>query len=93
MSTSVSVNEPSPHDSDQSLSVRLSRGHDRSHGLIMRWPVGIVWAVGLAAALGVLLLRFSPSQVNPNSRAAEASSSAIFPIELHPMPGGKAAAW
>jgi hypothetical protein len=40
----------------------------------------------LAAALGVWL-RFSPSQVNPNSGAAEASSTAIFPIELHPKAG------
>jgi hypothetical protein len=52
----------------------------------MRWPVGIVWAVSLAAALGALLLAFSSRQVNRNVPvAAEASSTAIFPIELHPQ--------
>jgi hypothetical protein len=51
----------------------------------MRWSVGIVFAVILAAALGVWL-GFSPSQVNPNvSRAAEAST--IFPTELHTQAG------
>ena len=49
----------------------------------------IVWAVSLAAALGVLLLlRFWSSEVTPSvSGAAEASSAAIFPIELHPKAG------
>jgi hypothetical protein len=49
---------------------------------------GIVWIVSLAAALGVLLLWVWFSRVTPNeSAAAEASSAAIFPIELHPDAG------
>jgi hypothetical protein len=54
----------------------------------MRWPVGIVWAVSLAAALGALLLGFSSKQVNRNVPGmAEASSTAIIPIELHRKAG------
>jgi hypothetical protein len=77
----VNVNELSPHDSDQSL----HRGRNRSRGLIMRLTVGIVLAV-ILVALGVWL-RFSPNQVNQNTGAAEASSTAILPIELHPKVG------
>jgi hypothetical protein len=45
----------------------------------MRWPVSIVLAVILAAAVGGWL-RFSPSQVDPNvSGAAEASSIGLPP--------------
>jgi len=79
MSTSANLNEPSPYDSDQGL----RRQRSSSRGLIMRWRVGIVLAVIMAAALGVWS-RFSPNQVSPRSWAAEASSTAISPIELHP---------
>jgi hypothetical protein len=54
----------------------------------MRWLVSTVWAVSLAAALGALLLGFSSRQVNRNvPGAAEASSTAIFPIEFHLQAG------
>jgi hypothetical protein len=52
----------------------------------MRWTVGIVLVVILAAALGVWL-GFSPSQVNPNASGAAEAGTAIFPIELHPKAG------
>jgi hypothetical protein len=49
----------------------------------MRRTAGIVLAVIMAAAFA-LWLRLPPSQVSSNmSGAAEASSSAIFPNELH----------
>jgi hypothetical protein len=53
----------------------------------MRWTVGIVLAVALVAALAVWS-RFPPSQVNPNAPGAvKASSTAIFPDELHKQAG------
>ena len=81
MPNSVNVNGPGRNDQDQSS----RRGRNRSRGLIMRWTVGIVLAVILAALSA--WFRLLPNQVNPETGAAEASSAAIFPIELHPKAG------
>lgn len=73
MPKSANVNEPSPHDSDRSL----HRGRSRRRRLIVRWTAGIVLTLISGGARCVVLAQSS----EPKHRAAEASSTAILPIE------------